>query len=256
MNLVTIIDYDDNSSKNLLCCLWMFFAQKWMKKDDKIFVLTSGKISNYILNNFKQYDNIEIIIRKCWQPDKPINSRGMDFTNIFKLYNLCFLKFPYIFIDVDAIILADPHYLWELRKDKPWIIVDHQTPPGYEQWNFMNTGVVIVDDPTFCNWNKIIELQRQRDFVYDIGGYDQPLLDVYFKDIKYDYHHEKFGHDWNSCADFNRIWMTPKCEWKAETFAFDKNYPVNIHHYWNKKPWNSDWCPLYNYYNKLFYSVK
>lgn len=213
----------------------------------KIYIITDEKdfIKNYFNDSF-----IEIIQVKRNKDNAPNNVKN-------KLYNLCNLNFEFIYLDLDMYVNADLSFLWEKRKEKPFIATIHQknirgkNSLHIDQKNaFMNSGLQIVSDPDILNYNDFFNFGKKTNFAFSIKGTDQALLNEYFKSINYDFNHEKIGCEWNSCAAYGLVFKYNnkfKITYKNENLL----YTVKINHYWNEfKPWNIN-CPIFNYYKDL-----
>jgi hypothetical protein len=179
----------------------------------------------------------------------------------YKLPNLASLKFPYLYLDADMVVLSDLSYLWERRGSKPWIGIDHQfisfdarthRPP------FLNSGLQLVSDPAFYDLcaildaqNAVVPLSRYIEVpkadMFATPGHDQAVLFRYFRSIGYDYTHSEIGPEWNSCAGVTELRSVGDL-WKARTRGLAQDYDVHIVHYWSQfKPWAID-CPFFRSY--------
>jgi hypothetical protein len=80
----------------------------------------------------------------------------------FKLYNLCKLENPFIYIDSDAFLLEDLNLAIESSRDQPLICVNHQTVQGHTahiNFKFLNSGFMIVSKPSFLDFQKIYNMR-------------------------------------------------------------------------------------------------
>jgi hypothetical protein len=184
-----------------------------------------------------------------------------NFNLRFKLPNLANLTFPFLYLDSDMVVLRDLNYLWERRRAKPWIGIDHQVIPFDERTHrapFLNSGVQLVSDPAFYDLDAILAAQnavapmsRYREIpkadMFACPGGDQAVLYRYFRAISYDYTHPEIGPEWNSCAGVTAVSRDGEV-WKAETHGLARNHPVSIIHYWSQyKPWAIG-CPIFESY--------
>jgi hypothetical protein len=179
----------------------------------------------------------------------------------FKLPNLASLNDPFLYLDSDMVVLTDLNYLWERRRSKPWIGVDHQVIPSDARTQrppFLNSGLQLVSDPAFYDLDAILAVQnavaplsRYREIakedMFACPGADQALLFRYFRTIGYDYTHPEIGPEWNSCAGVTAARFEDG-QWKAETRGLTRDHEVHILHYWSQfKPWAIG-CPIFRSY--------
>jgi hypothetical protein len=179
----------------------------------------------------------------------------------FKLPNLARLKFPYLYLDADMVVLSDLNYLWKRRTLKPWIGIDHQRipiDPRTHRSPFLNSGLQLVSEPAFYDLGAILDVQnavaplsRHREMkkadMFACPGHDQAVLFRYFRAIGYDYTHPEIGWEWNSCAGVTEVRAAGK-GWKARTRGLARDHEVHVLHYWSQfKPWAID-CPIYRSY--------
>jgi hypothetical protein len=182
----------------------------------------------------------------------------------FKLPNLASLKFPFLFLDADMVVLRDLNYLWQRRQVKPWIGIDHQVVPfdvRTQRSPFLNSGLQIVSDPAFYDLrailaaqNAVVPLHKYRevpeDDLFTCPGKDQAVLFRYFRAIGYDYTHPEIGFEWNSCAGVTKV-RFENGAWQAQTWALERNHEVYVVHYWDQfKPWLID-CPICKSYARV-----
>ncbi len=185
------------------------------------------------------------------------------FNLCFKLPNLASLDFPFLYLDVDMVILKDLNYLWQRRRDKPWVGINHQWVPFDDRTHlppFLNSGLQLVGDPSFYRLEPILAAQNavrplsshsriaNEDLeMFACPGVDQAVLFRYFKTIGYDYTHPEIGPEWNSCSAVTKVWAEGD-GWKARTNCLTADYDVHNVHYWSQyKPWAIN-CPIYNSY--------
>ena len=246
MKIVTIFNYPDEQHFNIMCCTWIRQVKRYCH-DSEIMILSSNNLPSTITTFMEKYTGIEVVIG---DHNSTISFEGhpdcvkATHNVLFKLWNLCKIYEPFIFIDADAFILKDYDDLLSASKDKPLIGVNHQNIPGETDMlpePVMNSGVMLVSDPRILDWDDIISiLMRDRGFRYP--GTDQSLLNSYLKESNYDYTHESVGFEWNSWAKYTVF----DEQMNARCVGLDREHDVFINHYWNfAKPWNLD-CPIYN----------
>ena len=255
MNIVTVFDYDFNNLKyRVMLQMFVKSIQKHCSTYPyKLWIITSqpNKI-NHILNDSN------IITMPAQSTSKFVPKSMHNIKN--KLYNLCSLEFEFIFLDCDMYIAADLSYLWDRRKDKPFISTIHQKNiegPVYgkhvgEDNFFMNSGVQIVSDPSFLDYDKLRNFALKREWVFKSPGTDQALLDMYLKENNYDFTHKEIGCEWNSCAKYGIVTMDSLYNFDIKYKNQDEEYPVKINHYWSEfKPWLIK-CPIFQFYKELY----
>jgi len=251
MNIVTVFNYPDSEEYNIMCCAWLKQVRKYT--NNKIVVLSKKPpvvtIEKFIKS--QKYDKIE------WRVLEPTNQ--VDFTNHpdckkathnvnFKLYNLCKITDPYIFIDADAFLMSEIDILIEASKTKPMIAINHQNIPGetdHLKEPVLNSGVMIVSNPRFLVWENFLKILA-RDQGFRWPGTDQSLINSFCKEANYDYTHEEVGYGWNSWSKYTVFEEgLPFCRGLLE------EHRVFVNHYWNKsKPWKVD-CPIYKETKRL-----
>lgn len=245
MKVVTIMNYPDKKEENAMCAVWMKQTRENFPKGTKIEVFYEGSISNVLKVFAKKYD-IELLNKeRSIQIDfssHPDGKKANHNVN-FKLFNLCQINEPFIFIDADAFLLTSAEPMLLAAKDKPFIAINHQNIPGQTDHltePVLNSGVMIVSDPSIFQWNNFIRiLARDQRFVHP--GTDQSLVNSLVKMFNYDYTHHIIDFSWNSWSNYT-VWENGK----AFCRGLETEHEVNINHYWNdRKPWNVD-CPIYN----------
>ncbi len=179
----------------------------------------------------------------------------------FKLANLASIKYPFLYLDADTVVLDDLNYLWSRRHAKPWIGIDHQwipSDPRTHRVPFLNSGVQLVSDPSFYDLNAILAVQNSyapltraaeftKDQMFACPGADQAVLFRYFSVTNYDYTHAEIGPAWNSCAGVTEV-SRLETRWRARTRGLATDHDVSLIHYWSQfKPWVVH-CPIYASY--------
>jgi lipopolysaccharide biosynthesis glycosyltransferase len=164
----------------------------------------------------------------------------------FKLYNLCQINEPFLYLDCDAVPLSNLNHLWTIRKDKPFIGANHQKVKGHTEHvdpGFLNSGVLVVGDPSFLSFEKIfskVSLQK----LPSVPGGDQRILYGFCKAVGYDYQHPQMDTSWNSCSGLTHFVDLSR----TEAICKSDGKKVNVNHYWaDFKPWQID-CPLFDYF--------
>ena len=246
MNIVTIFEYDTQQINHVLMLKMLVDSIKihCLKYPYKLWIIT------------KQINKIDQLF-----PEKNIiaiskeSSKEKFLPNIKnKLHYLSHLDFEFIYLDYDMYVCSDLSYLWERRKDKPFLSTLHQPNiKGHtdKKFDFMNSGLQIVSDNSILNYEKIIDYGKKRDFKFDVSGTDQALLHHYFTDIGYDYIHKDIGCEWNSCAKYGIVDIDSKYNFNIRYKHDTEEYPVKINHYWYEfKPWFIN-CPIFNFYKDL-----
>ena len=179
----------------------------------------------------------------------------------FKLANLATLDFPFLYLDIDMVVLSDLQHVWSRRHDQPWVGIDHQVVPGdsrTQRTPFLNSGLQLVGDPSFYDLDAILAVQnaavplaRHTELkpleMFPCSGMDQAILFRYFRTIGYDYTHPEIGGGWNCCAGVTEL-RREGGHWKGHSVAQNPNFEVHINHHWDQfKPWKID-CPIYRSY--------
>jgi hypothetical protein len=254
MNIVTIFDYNlvDINNKAMLQMFVGGIAENCKKYPYKLWIITNQ--SNYIDKMFN-----ESYIRTISLKDNNYETPS-DVPNIKnKLYNLCNLDFEFIYLDCDMYVASDIYFLWDRRKDKPFISTIHQKnikgiiyeKHTEENNDFMNSGLQIVSDPNFLNYDELYNLGKELRFKFKVSGTDQALLDAYCKKINYNFTHPEIGCEWNSCAGYGLVNIDENYNFSINYKNQEVEYPVKINHYWSEfKPWNIN-CPIFKFYKEL-----
>lgn len=249
MNIVTIFDYDLELLNNRVM-LEMFISgilENCSQYSYKIYIITNRP--NQISKIFT-HSNIETINLKKNPYFIPQNMPNIK----SKLYNLSSLDFDFIYLDLDTYVNADLNFLWERRKDKPFISTLHQTNISKHtegKKNFMNSGLQIISDPSFLNYDDLYNFALGQEFKFDSPGTDQALLDAYCRQLGYDFTHPDIGCEWNSCAGYGLVDIDDEYNFSITYKNKDTEYPVKINHYWNEfKPWVIN-CPIFKFYKEI-----
>ncbi len=246
MNIVTICDYN-LSNIHYKTMLYMFIGgivENCKNYPYKIWIITDQTNTIDKLFNNTNIRTIQAKKNTSVVPDNMPNIKN-------KLYNLCNLDFEFIYLDCDTYINADLSFLWDRRKDKPFIATKHQknirnhTSINYD---FINSGLQIVSDPKFLNYNELYDHAQKTNFKFQVTGTDQALLDSYFKHKQYDFTHKDIGCEWNSCAGYGLVDIDDDYNFNITYKNEEEQYSVKINHYWNEfKPWTLN-CPIFNFY--------
>ena len=249
LKLVTIMNYSPDARYGRMCRLFLDSAIAGGAQD--ITILYEDQRPSVTEEQRRRAD---IEVRRC-----PSHDVGHPHFNLrFKLANLAELEHPFLFLDADTYVLGDLNELWNRRHAKPWIGIDHQWVPGDPRTHrapFLNSGVQLVSDPSFYDFESILAAQNAvaplseaerftKDEMFACPGADQAVLFRYFRTIGYDYTHPEIGPEWNSCAGVTGI-RREEGRWKARTVGLPENYEVKLIHYWSQyKPWAIG-CPIF-----------
>lgn len=179
----------------------------------------------------------------------------------FKLANLSRLDYPFLYLDIDTVVLGDLNHVWQRRHDRPWVGINHQYVPGDPRTHrapFLNSGFQLVGDPAFYDLDAILAVQnaaiplsRHTELtpweMFPCPGMDQAILFRYFQTIGYDYTHPEIGGGWNCCAGVTELRREGN-RWQGHSRHQTPDYDVSINHHWAQfKPWLID-CPIYRSY--------
>jgi hypothetical protein len=259
LNLVTVMNYD-LSDKNYLvmCCNWIKQVGRNLSKYDSCFIFTKSR-PHPVLSSFATRDSrFRFCIREGMKDTKSVyfpmcstHSEGENLT--YKLYIACGLDFPFIFMDADTVMLEPLKELEPLFDEMPAIFIDHEHVKGHTDGfpPFINSGVFMVNDPckSVFNWSNFLKHAEKCGFNCKfkgsnkhISGTDQSVIKSYFDSIGYAYDHEKFGIEYNTCAEGVVIKKNKTGRWIANN---SKGDPVKVVHYWGPfKPWSVG-CPIF-----------
>ena len=256
MNIVTICDYNmtDIKYKTILSMFVDSIKENCNTYPYKLWIFSSQP--NRTRNLLRSTSSINIVPVQNTNKSVPNNMRNIK----SKLYILCNLDFEFIYLDLDMYIASDLAYLWERRKDKPFISTVHQKNIIGAMYGkhvgddnlFMNSGVQIVSDPKFLDYDNFYNFAVKQNFKFNCSGTDQALLDSYFKEHGYDYTHTDIGCEWNSCAGFGKVNIDKSYNFTINYENGEEKYPVKINHYWHEfKPWLIN-CPIYDFYKEIY----
>ena len=250
MNVVTIMNYD--KEPYIKMCKVFIREFKRHNEDVNLHILYESDIDNSIVEYSKKFNNINFHQRESCK------NSWMDHHNVnFKLYNLCKIREPFIFLDSDIFCLSSLDHIWSKRNDKPFIGIDHQLVPGHtDQFNFkfLNSGVQIVGDPEWYQFDKFRDAYENVKGKLKCPGFDQAHIFTHCKLVDYDYTHPEIGYEWNSYAKYGEVTRdkdTWKCVYNGPARKGEgKSYKVHLNHYWwNQKPWTLN-CLIFNSINK------
>lgn len=251
MDLLTIYNYEGLGNNFNLLKLWLKQAKIHNDENLPVHVLSYMKEPEHIKELHDQYD----FTWKVLPMRNVIGHAFLDKHNIrFKLFNLTKWESPYLFIDVDAFLFSNISGITRYKGTKKWVGIDHQNIPLHTEnkGKFLNSGVQLVSDPDFLNYEKVVSTVRQ----IMCPGFDQAMLFSYFKTIGYDYTHPEINENWNACAGYTRTYQEDGV-WKCITDPVNikndrlvskgikKGETVHINHYWDEfKPWMIN-CEFY-----------
>jgi len=246
MNIITVFNYPDETRYNDMFKIWLTQAvlcKSHSKCINDIIILTK-KLNSRLEEYISALNCPEVKIKTC-DEFKLVNPPTHKWNhNVgFKLFNLCNEIEPYIFIDADAIFLTtslDDSVAYA-SKERPVIGVNHQTIPRHTDkfsFKFINTGFLIVSQPEFLNFNKIMNTPLN----HVCPGTDQMLIYNYFKTINYDYTHPMIHWGWNSCAGYKKRLDSGV----IVSDGIKETHEVHVLHYWDEfKPWIMK-CDIYD----------
>jgi hypothetical protein len=252
LKVVSIMNYPPDKNFRRMCYI---FLDSVIRHGARSITLLYEEHKPFIAPEHRQVADIEIRKERSHDVGHP------HFNLRFKLANLARLNFPYLFLDADMVVLSDLNYLWQRRKLKPWVGINHQVVPSdarTQRSPFLNSGLQLVSDPSFYDLtailhaqNAVVPLHQYKEIpvarMFPCPGRDQAVLFRYFQTIGYDYTHPEIGSGWNCCAGVTTIGAQGD-QWKARTWALADNHDVYIVHYWDQfKPWRID-CPLFKSY--------
>jgi hypothetical protein len=226
--------------------MWMDAVQKH-HPDAAITVLAVRALPESLGRHFASFGNVRIVIGPYAPDARVLRTPHATHNVFFKLFQLSRLDEPAIYLDADAVVLSSLEPLWALRLEKPWIGINHQLNiPGHTGARpFLNSGVQVIGEPSFYDYDRILACARAHAFTFDVPGSDQACLWTYFRDIGYDYTHPAAGAEWNACAGF--VDLTPEQDgrWRGQVRGLTPVHEVFVNHYWRRfKPWLID-CPIY-----------
>ena len=254
MHIVTVMNYTFDDERLLVMCrMWMDSVQR-ADPGAHITVLAARPLPAWLADHFRSYGNVAVEIRPYYKGARVLRSAHAMHNIFFKLHHLCGRDKPFIYLDADAIPLSSLEFLWKRRFDKPWIGIDHQRGiPGHTgDAPFLNSGVQVVGDPSFCEYRELIGLTRESDFCWGVPGTDQALLYAHFRRIGYDYSHPEIGPEWNACAGFVDLQQGSSGDWTGSVRELVPAHEVHINHYWGPfKPWQIG-CPMFAQYRARF----
>jgi len=251
MNIVTVFNYTDEEKYNMMFKTWLVSILRNKTEVIKdIRILTKGL--SQPVNDFIEWlnrDDIKVVIRD----ELKIKTRDPKAQhNIgFKLYNMCRETGPFIFLDVDMIVLRPLDDAVRAAEDGYIIGVNHQTIPKHTKqfsFKFINTGFLIVPEPELLDY----EILTNTPLEHYCPGNDQRIIYNYLMMNQDTYLHPLIDYGWNSCAGFKKrnsngeIWSD----------GVPENHPIYILHYWEEfKPWNTP-CPIYQEHEKFVKALK
>ncbi len=248
MNIVTVMNYDFADVRPLLMCkMWMDSVQR-CHPEASITVLVVRSLPEGLGRYFARFGNVRVAQGSYDPGARVLRNRHAMHNLFFKLFQLCSLDEPFIYLDADIVVLDRLDHLWDRRQAKPWIGIDHQAniPGCTGPVPFLNSGVQIVGDPDFYDYGRLRSCAESRGFRFEVPGSDQGVLWTYFRDIGYDYTHPEIGAAWNACAGFVALQRDHSGAWRGRVRGLEPVHDVYVSHYWHAfKPWLID-CPIYD----------
>lgn len=247
MNLVTVMNYDFADVRPLrMCKMWMDSVQR-CNPEAEITVLVVRPLPAGLARYFARFGNVRVVAGR-YDPGARVLRNPLAMHNVFfKLYQLGRLREPFLYLDADIAVLDSLAPLWARRHAKPWIGIDHprNIPGNTGAAPFLNSGVQLVGDPDFYDYERILACARRLDFRFEIAGSDQACLWTYFRGIGYDYTHPEVGTEWNACAGYVALARDQGGRWRGRVRGLEPEHDVFVNHYWHAfKPWLIG-CPMY-----------
>ena len=251
MNIVTIYEYPNNLHNVIMLRMFIDSIRKHcVSCPYKLHIISDD--TQHLRKITADHKNIILIKpnkNKLRSPHRNINR---------KLFYVSNLNFDFIFLDCDMYINQDLKYLWDRRKDMPYIGTVHQNNikgtlglHTSEDTPHLNSGLQIISDSDFLKYDEIFKVGEDRDFRFEVSGYDQALLHTYFEHIGYSYTHPEIGPEWNSCAGYSQYKTENGYDFAIEYVNGPITYPVKINHYWDEfRPWIIN-CPIFKYYSDV-----
>jgi hypothetical protein len=247
MHVVTVMNYDSADVRSLLMCKMWMDAVQCCDPGAEITVLVGRPLPDGLGRYFARFGNVRVVRGQYDPQAQVLRSRHATHNIFFKLFQLCALRNPFIYLDADIVVLESLEHLWSRRHDQPWIGIDHQAniPGNTGAFRFLNSGVQIVGNPEFYDYGAILCCARANDFRFEIPGSDQGCVWTYFRSIGYDYTHPEIGTAWNACAGFVDLARDEAGRWRGRVRELDPVHDVYVNHYWHAfKPWLIG-CPIY-----------
>lgn len=246
-----------------MCRVWL--KQVELSNPDEIIVMYNKNPPDFLNDYpkvktvFCEYDSN--FLKPDIESDE--QTRLSHFFVAFKLFIKFKINGPFIYLDADAIPVTKLNELWNLRNEKPLIGVGYQNLFHYPQFfkklgvgnnpnNILNGGVILVNDLSFINRDRLIEIYfdyiKSNNFLGFIA--DDILLTLYFNEIGYDFKHPNVDMGWNCCSD--TIFKIKENRGEIEIISRDDEYKfakVKILHFYgqSRKPW----VKSNNYYKYL-----
>jgi hypothetical protein len=242
MNLITFFNYPDEKIYFNMFKIWLMQVIKCKQQTQKLkdIIIITEKLSDGIVLFLKTINlsYVKIIYGSYYEHVDNTKPKKWVHNVYFKFYNLCLQTEPYIFLDADAFIMKDLNEAIEISNAKPFICVNHQTIKGHTEqypFKFLNTGFTIVSDPTFFNFEIILNTPIK----YSCPGTDQMMVYNYCKTINYDYTHPNIHWGYNSCSAFKKILDNGK----IISDGIPEKHEIYVLHYWyHYKPWTQCNC--------------
>ncbi len=158
-----------------------------------------------------------------------------------KLYAMCQMNVPYVFVDTDAYVLGSLRDLWTIAEG-PIACAPHlDTAYVRAHGNKPNSGVVVVRDPDSLSWPRLAAHGRRGRWVFDRD--DQGLLGACVPELRARYFSTRF----NARARYCRIVPHPDlgrvrayCELASVPDALGPGHEVVVCHFYGRhaKPWH------------------
>lgn len=159
MNLITVYDYEqrNTSMKNLFLC-WLTHVNKFAKGFN-VYIIYGDKIQendlNYLVENRLPNVNWKTIKGNVSPYKYDISELDNNYHVNFNLYNVMKvgkqINEPFIYIDLDAILLSDLSEWWGYINDRVFIGTSH-----YPIGTTLNAGVYSVSNTNEINYDILI----------------------------------------------------------------------------------------------------
>jgi len=160
MNLITVYDYDEKNipMKNLFLC-WMHHVNQFAKNFN-LYLIYGDKITEENLISLTQNEisniNVTMVKGNVCPIKHGVTELDTNYHVNFNLYNVMqvakSINQPFIYIDLDAILLSDLSEWWNYIEDKTFIGTSH-----YPIGRTLNAGVYSISDVNKINYEILIE---------------------------------------------------------------------------------------------------
>jgi len=264
MMIVTIMDYPQGEFDWMLK-VWMLQVQQNCSGAKVVVILGERGLSPEVDTYFSKWNNVEIrqgsiATSADIEPLRRENEAEtlkfqQSYLMRFKLWNLCHIGAPYIFLDADAFVLSDLSALWTLASGRRFLGTSHDWYGGPTL--DMNSGVMVVNDPSVLDWGEVIRARPlvlnpefyPYGYIRDDIPFIRPMFNdqtqiqyhLYTKNIEWK-HPQAYG--WNASPKVVRLFLDngkwkgffatpdPHAHAKPLESIPDNSRPVHVVHYW------------------------